>query len=215
MAQIFPKWTNHLPIVLMVVVVFLSAGGIGFFWYFGSPQYTDVGYRPNQPIVYSHKVHAGDLGMDCRYCHTTVEISASANIPPTQTCMNCHTLVKPESEKMAPLMASWQTGKPLEWVRVHMLPDYAYFDHSAHISVGVGCASCHGNVAEMEKVMQVEPLSMGWCLDCHRNPDLHLRPISEVTNMKWEAPQNQLEFAAKVIKEKNITPPVDCSGCHR
>jgi nitrogen fixation-related uncharacterized protein len=214
-AQIFPKWTNHIPIVIVVAVVFLSIGGVGFFWYYGSPKYTDVGYRPNQPIEYSHKVHAGDLGMDCRYCHTTVEISSSANVPPTQTCMNCHTLVKPESEKLAPLMTSWQTGKPLEWVRVHMLPDYAYFDHSAHISVGVGCFSCHGNVAEMEKVMQVDPLSMSWCLDCHRNPEQHLRPISEVTNMKWEAPQNQLEFAAKVIKEKKISPPVDCSGCHR
>ena len=215
MAQIFPKWTNHIPIVIVVAVVFLSIGGVGFFWYYGSPKYKDVGYRPNQPIDYSHKLHAGDLGMDCRYCHTTVEISSSANVPPTQTCMNCHTLVKPESEKLAPLMTSWQTGKPLEWVRVHMLPDYAYFDHSAHISVGVGCFSCHGNVAEMEKVMQVEPLSMSWCLDCHRNPEQHLRPISEVTNMKWEAPQNQLEFAANVIKEKNISPPVDCSGCHR
>ena len=215
MAQIFPKWTNQLPIVFVVLVVFLGAGSIGFFWYYGSPDYTDVGYRPTQPIDYSHKVHAGDLGIDCRYCHTTVEISASANVPPTQTCMNCHTLVKPESEKMAPLLASWQTGKPIEWIRVHMLPDYAYFNHSAHISVGVGCASCHGNVDEMEKVMQVESLSMSWCLDCHKNPNEHLRPISEVTNMKWETPQNQLEFAAKVIKEKNITPPVDCSGCHR
>jgi hypothetical protein len=214
-AQIFPKWTNHLPVVFVVVVIFLLAGGSGFIWYYGSPQYTDVGYRPNQPIDYSHKVHAGDLGIDCRYCHTTVEISASANVPSTQTCMNCHTLVKPESEKLEPLMESWQTGKPLEWIRVHMLPDYAYFDHSAHISVGVGCVSCHGNVAEMEKVMQVETLSMSWCLDCHRNPDEHLRPVSEVTNMKWEAPENQLEFAARVIKEKNISPPVDCSGCHR
>ena len=215
MAQIFPKWTNQIPIILVVVVGFLLTGSVGFFWYYGSPEYTDVGYRPDQPIDYSHKVHAGDLGMDCRYCHTTVEISSSANVPPTQTCMNCHTLVKPESEKIAPLMASWQTGKPIEWVRVHMLPDYAYFDHSAHISVGVGCISCHGNVAEMEKVMQVEPLSMSWCLDCHRNPDQYLRPISEVTNMKWEAPENQMVFAAKVIKEKNISPPVDCSGCHR
>jgi len=214
-AQIFPKWTNQLPIFFVIVVALLGAGGIGFFWYYGSPEYTDVGYRPTQPIDYSHKVHAGDLGIDCRYCHTTVEISASANIPPTQTCMNCHTLVKPESEKTAPLLASWQTGKPIEWVRVHMLPDYAYFDHSTHISVGVGCVSCHGNVAEMEKVTQVEPLSMSWCLDCHRDPSEHLRPISEVTNMKWEAPQNQLEFAAKVIKEKNISPPLDCSGCHR
>jgi len=214
-AQIFPKWTNQLPIFFVIVVALLGAGGIGFFWYYGSPEYTDVGYRPTQPIDYSHKVHAGDLGIDCRYCHTTVEISASANVPPTQTCMNCHTLVKPESEKTAPLLASWQTGKPIEWVRVHMLPDYAYFDHSTHISVGVGCVSCHGNVAEMEKVTQVEPLSMSWCLDCHRDPSEHLRPISEVTNMKWEAPQNQLEFAAKVIKEKNISPPLDCSGCHR
>jgi len=214
-AQIFPKWTNQLPIVFVVMVVLLGAGSIGFFWYYGSPEYTDVGYRPTQPIDYSHKVHAGDLGIDCRYCHTTVEISASANVPPTQTCMNCHTLVKPESEKVAPLLTSWQTGKPIEWIRVHMLPDYAYFDHSAHISVGVGCASCHGNVDEMEKVMQVESLSMSWCLDCHKNPAEHLRPISEVTNMKWETPQNQLEFAAKVIKEKNISPPVDCSGCHR
>jgi len=214
-AQIFPKWTNQLPIVFVIVVTLLGAGGIGFFWYYGSPDYTDVGYRPTQPIDYNHKVHAGDLGIDCRYCHTTVEISASANVPPTQTCMNCHTLVKPESEKTAPLLASWQTGKPIEWVRVHMLPDYAYFDHSAHISVGIGCVSCHGNVAEMEKVTQVEPLSMSWCLDCHRDPSEHLRPISEVTNMKWEAPQNQLEFAAKVIKEKNISPPLDCSGCHR
>ena len=215
MAQIFPKWMNQLPIVFVIVVALLGAGGVGFFWYYGSPEYTDVGYRPTQPIEYSHKVHAGDLGIDCRYCHTTVEISASANVPPTQTCMNCHTLVKPESEKTAPLLASWQAGKPIEWVRVHMLPDYAYFDHSAHISVGVGCVSCHGNVAEMEKVTQVEPLSMSWCLDCHRNPAEHLRPISEVTNMKWEAPQNQLEFAENIIKEKNISPPLDCSGCHR
>ena len=215
MAQIFPKWTNQLPIVFVIVVALLGAGGVGFFWYYGSPEYTDVGYRPTQPIDYNHKVHAGDLGIDCRYCHTTVEISASANVPPTQTCMNCHTLVKPESEKTAPLLASWQAGKPIEWVRVHMLPDYAYFDHSAHISVGGGCVSCHGNVAEMEKVTQVEPLSMSWCLDCHRNPAEHLRPISEVTNMKWEAPQNQLEFAENIIKEKNISPPLDCSGCHR
>lgn len=215
MAQIFPKWTNHLPIVVVAIVVLLGAGGTGFIWYYGSPQYTDVGYRPEQPIEYSHKVHAGNLGIDCRYCHTTVEISSSANIPPTQTCMNCHTLVKSDSEKLTMLMESWQTGKPLEWIRVHMLPDYAYFNHSAHISVGVGCVSCHGNVAEMEVVMQVEPLSMGWCLECHRNPDQHLRPVSEVTNMKWEAPEDQLEFAARVIKEKNISPPVDCSGCHR
>jgi hypothetical protein len=214
-AQIFPKWTNQVPVVIIATVIVLGAAATGFFWYYASPEYTDIGYRPEQPVAYSHKLHAGDLGLDCRYCHTTVEVSASANIPPTQTCMNCHTLVKPESEKLALVIESWITGKPMEWVRVHMLPDYAYFDHSAHITVGVGCVSCHGNVAEMEKVMQVKPLSMSWCLDCHRNPDEHLRPLSEVTNMKWEPSADQLAFAARVIKEKNISPPVDCSGCHR
>jgi hypothetical protein len=188
---------------------------IGFFWYFGSPEYTDVGYRPVQPVPYSHKLHAGDLGLDCRYCHVGVEVSASAVVPPTQTCMNCHTLIKPDSEKLAEIMKSWTSGTPVEWVRVHDLGDYVYFNHSAHINVGVSCVSCHGNVAEMEKVMQVEPLSMSWCLDCHREPEKHLRPVKEVTNMKWSPSENQLEWAQQMINEKKINPPVDCSGCHR
>jgi hypothetical protein len=214
-AQIFPKWSNKVPPILLVSVLVIVAGVVGFFWYYGSPKYTDVGYRPEQPVPYSHKLHAGDLGLDCRYCHTGVEVSASATIPPTQTCMNCHTLVKADSEKLAKVLQSWTEGKPVEWVRIHDLPDYAYFNHSAHINAGVGCFSCHGNVAEMEKVEQVEPLSMGWCLECHREPELHLRPHSEVTNMKWTPPENQIALAREVIEEKNINPPVDCSGCHR
>ncbi len=215
MAQIFPKWSNAVPKYVAAGVILLVAAVVGFFWYFGSPQYTDVGYRPIQPVAYSHKVHAGDLGMDCRYCHVAVEVSAVASVPPTQTCMNCHTLVKVDSPKLQPLLQSWQDKKPMEWVRIHNLPDYSYFDHSAHVNAGVGCASCHGNVAEMEEVMQVEPLSMGWCLDCHRNPDMHLRPLDQVTNMKWEPGADQAEFAARVKEERKIAPPVDCSGCHR
>ncbi len=215
MAQIFPKWSNRIPPIFAGVVIVVLLGVIGFFWYYGSPQYTDTGYRPEQPVPYSHKLHAGDLGMDCRYCHSSVELSAKANVPPTQTCMNCHTLILTESEKLLPVRESWTTGKPIEWVRVHKIADYAYFDHSAHLNAGVGCASCHGNVAEMEKVMQVKPLSMGWCLDCHRNPDMHLRPAGEITNMKWTPPADQLDISAKIKKEKNIAPPVDCSGCHR
>lgn len=215
MAQIFPKWTNKLPVVVLAAVVFLGVGVVGFFWYFGSPNYTDVGYRPEQPIPYSHKLHAGDLGMDCRYCHTSVEYSAVAQVPPTQTCMNCHTLVGLDKPTLDPVRESWTSGVPIQWVRVHKLPDYAYFDHSAHLRVGVGCESCHGNVREMEEVMQVKPLSMGWCLDCHRNPEQALRPLSDVTKMNWTPPENQAEFAARVIKEKKIAPPVDCSGCHR
>jgi hypothetical protein len=214
-AQIFPKWTNKLPPLVLLAATFVVIAVIGFFWYYGSPEYTDVGYRPEQPVPYSHKLHAGNLGMDCRYCHTSVEVSAKANVPPTQTCMNCHNLILTESEKLLPLRESWTTGKPIEWVRVHKIGDYAYFNHSRHVNAGVGCVSCHGNLAEMEKVMQVEPLSMGWCLDCHRNPAPHLRPVEEVTNMKWTPPENHLEFAQRMIKEKNIAPPENCSGCHR
>lgn len=215
MAQLFPEWTNKLPLILLIAGLCVVIGGFGFFWYYGSPKYTDVGYRPDQPVDYSHKLHAGDLGIDCRYCHTSVETSAVANIPPTRTCMNCHTLVKPDSEKMVKIRESWLTGKPMEWVRVHKIGEYAYFNHSIHINRGVGCISCHGNIAEMEKVTQNQPLSMGWCLDCHRNPAPNLRPVDQVTNMYWEKPEDQIEYALKVIKERNINPPTDCSGCHR
>lgn len=198
-----------------MAVLFLGANAVGFIWYYGSPQYTDVGYRPKQPVDYSHKLHAGDLGMDCRYCHTGVETSAVAMVPPTSTCMNCHTTVLPESEKLLSLRERWAGGAPMMWERVHKLPDYAYFDHSVHIGAGVGCTSCHGNVDQMEVVQQVEPMSMSWCLDCHRAPEMHLRADGDVTNMNWEAPANQLELGAQIIKEKNLNPPKDCSGCHR
>jgi hypothetical protein len=215
LAQIFPQWTNKLPVILLFFITGTILTVIGFFWYFGSPQYTDVGYRPRQPVPYSHKPHAGDLGMDCRYCHNFVEVSAKANIPPTQTCMNCHTLIKTDSEKLAAVRESWSSSKPIEWIRVHKLPDYVFFNHSIHLRAGVGCQSCHGTVTEMEEIMQMEPLSMGWCLNCHRNPDMHLRAVADITSMNWTPAADQLEFARKVKQEKNIVPPVECSGCHR
>lgn len=215
MAQIFPPWTNKLPLILLVAGMFVTVSAVAGVWYYFSPEYTDVGYRPLQPVPYSHKLHAGDLGIDCRYCHTSVETSAKANVPPTATCMNCHTMVLPESEKLLPIRESFATGRPVEWVRIHNIPDYAYFDHSAHVNAGVGCISCHGNVAEMVVVEQKEALSMGWCLDCHRNPEPSLRPPSEVTNMDWQPPAGQADFVARWKKEKSINPPVNCSGCHR
>ena len=200
-------------------VAFLGAGAllsvVFFFTYFGSPEFTDVGYRPEQPVEYSHKLHAGELGLDCRYCHTSVETSQEAMIPPTQTCMNCHSVVDIESKKLEKVRESWNQNKPIEWIRVHMLPDYAYFDHSIHLTAGVGCASCHGRVDQMEKVMQVEPLSMSWCLDCHRNPENHLRPIDQITNMDWEPSNNHHELVDKYIEDRNISPPEDCTACHR
>ncbi len=215
MAQIFPKWTVHLPAWLAIGFVLLATGVVGFFWYYGSPKYTDVGYRPVQPVPYSHKLHAGDLGLDCRYCHSSIERSAKANIPPTNTCMNCHRIILTESEKLLPVRESFATGRPIRWIKVHRLPDYVYFNHGIHLYAGVGCASCHGNIANMEVVQQAKPLSMSWCLDCHRNPDSSLRPPNEITNMNWTPPENQAAFAAQVKKEKNLNPPVDCSGCHR
>lgn len=215
MAQLFPKWTNKLPTFLALGTFVLLAGVVGFVWYYFSPEYTDVGYRPKQPVTYSHKLHAGDLGIDCRYCHTTVEVEAHANVPPTRTCMNCHTMVKPESEKLALVRESFATDRPIEWIRVHNLPGYAYFDHSAHITAGVGCVSCHGRVDQMEEVTLAKPLSMGWCLSCHRNPDPNLRPVDQVTNMNWQPPADQAEFARRVREEREINPPTKCSGCHR
>jgi len=215
LAQLFPKWTNHLPTAAALGGIGALVLAVAFVWYYFSPRYTDVGYRPRQPLPYSHKLHAGDLAIDCRYCHTGVERQAHANIPPTQTCMNCHQLVKPESEKLALVRTSYETGLPIKWVRVHLLPDYAYFDHSVHIRAGVGCISCHGNVAEMEEVTLAQPLSMSWCLDCHRNPSPYLRPEREVTNMAYEPPDDQAGLAAGIIADKNIKPPIECSACHR
>jgi len=215
LAQIFPEWANRIPKAVPGVLLFIGAGAAAFIWYFGSPWHTDVGYMPEQPVPYSHALHAGDLELDCRYCHTGVEVSAVAMVPPTQTCMNCHQLIKPSSEKLAPIRVSWETKRPMEWIKVHKVPDYAYFDHSAHIRAGVGCESCHGDVASMEVVKQTQPLSMGWCLACHKNPDPHLRPSDKITAMNWTPPADQAEFAARARNELRLDPPITCSGCHR
>jgi hypothetical protein len=214
MAQLFPEWSNRVPRTLLVGSVFLVTAVVFFFWHFGSHDYLEVGYAPKQPIDYSHRLHAGQLGIDCRYCHASVENSAVASIPSTQTCMNCHAQIKVDSPKLALLHESWETGAPIEWVKVHDLPQYAHFNHSAHVNVGVGCESCHGRIDRMEVVMQAEPMSMGWCLDCHNNPGPYLRPVDQVTTMGWVAPPNQFELAAEIIARKNIAPPIYCNACH-
>ncbi len=218
MAQIFPTWINKLPLAVVVGGGFFSVAAVGGAWYFFSPEYTDVGYQPVQPVAYSHKVHAGDLGIDCRYCHISVENSAVANVPPTSTCMNCHSLALRDSPKLAPVVASSTSKRRMRWVRVHQLPDYAFFNHSAHVNKGVGCVTCHGRVDQMEEVYQVEPLSMSWCLECHRDPAFNLRPLDQVTNMSWQPPRDPEQhrtFAQQAMTERQIQPPEDCSGCHR
>lgn len=215
MPAIFPKWTNRLPLVLALLSGGSAFGAAGFVWYYFSPKYTDVGYAPVQPVAYSHKLHAGTAGMDCRYCHTAVEQSAVANIPPTQTCMNCHAAIKPDTEAMLPVRESWASGKPIPWVRVHKLPDFVQFNHGAHLAAGVGCASCHGRIDRLEVVRQEKPLSMAWCLDCHRNPEPHLRPRDKITQMDWSPPSAEQSALGKRLRaEYKIDAPIDCSACH-
>jgi hypothetical protein len=215
MAQILPPWSNKLPLAGALVAGLGGVAAVGFVWYFFSPRFTDAGYRPVQPVPYSHRLHAGELGLDCRYCHASVEISAVANIPPTAVCMNCHKTVKRDSEKLQPIRDSAASGRPMRWVRVHELPDFAYFAHNVHVAAGIGCVTCHGRIDEMEVVTQMQPLSMGWCLECHRNPGPNRRPVSEVTNMKWTPPRDAAAFAANLQAERPVNPPVTCSGCHR
>jgi hypothetical protein len=138
-----------------------------------------------------------------------------AVIPPTQVCMNCHHLVKRDSPVLAAIQESFTSGRPMSWVRVHNLPGFVYFDHRPHLRAGVGCATCHGRIDQMEVVTQAEPLSMSWCVDCHRDPDPYLRPEHEVTNMDWSAPEDQLQSAARIKTAKRLRPPLDCTGCHR
>ena len=206
---------NVVPLIVVAGLVALCGLTLAGVWYWFSPRYTDVGYRPRQPVPFSHALHSGEHDLDCRYCHASVEVSPVANIPPTQICMNCHKTVNRDSELLAPIRESAETGRRMQWVRVHNLPDYAFFDHSIHVSAGVGCASCHGPVQTMEVLRQFEPLSMSWCLDCHRNPDPHLRPLDQVTNMKWQPPEDQLARAAVLREQRGIAPSLDCTGCHR
>jgi hypothetical protein len=214
--QLFPRWTNKIPLILGLGAPIVLGGVTFAVWYWFSPKYTDVGYQPEQPVPFSHLLHAGQLGLDCRYCHNTVERAPHAAIPPTQTCMGCHNkLVLPESPRLAKVRVSYNTGKPIEWTRVHMLPQYSYFDHSVHLSAGVGCASCHGRIDQMRTVYQQEPLSMSWCLTCHRNPTPHLRPREEVTNMAYDVKAAGYDPAKDPTRTRALNPPQHCSGCHR
>ena len=214
MAQIFPRKANLLPTITLIASLGGGVFAVLFIWYYFSPEYTDVGYAPEQPIEYSHRFHVGELGLSCQYCHTSATVASHSNVPATQTCMNCHEQIKTDSEKLLPLRTSYETGEPVQWLKVHHLPDYAQFSHAVHTNNGVGCETCHGRVDQMEVVSQAEPLAMGWCLDCHREPEKYLRPNEELTTMGYEQPENFLERNLERIRLEGIKPPLNCSACH-
>ena len=217
MSAIFPKWTNWLPLALGVGAALIGGAVTAGVTIYLTPKYYRVGYQPVQPVPFSHAIHVTQLGMDCRYCHSYVEVSSHSNIPTTQTCMNCHTQVQSNNPKLAVVRESWQNGTPVSWVKIHQIPDFAYFNHSVHVNRGISCVSCHGQVNHMDVVYQKEPLSMGWCLSCHRHPENNLRPVSQIFNLDWKPGngESQEQTGLELKQQWNINPPQTCAGCHR
>jgi hypothetical protein len=216
MAQIFHHSTNLISRLSIYGGVFIL-GLLSYALYeIGlSSYYTNVNVAREQPVPFSHKHHAGELGIDCRYCHTSVEKSSFAGIPPTQTCMTCHSQIWTNASMLEPVRASYRDDKSISWTRVNALPDFVYFDHSIHVSKGIGCTTCHGPVAEMPLTWRAQTLYMSWCLDCHRAPEKYVRPKSEVFNPHYAAPANQIELGGKLVKEYKIQSLTNCSTCHR
>jgi len=219
MSQIFHRHTNiysRLSILAVIAVVAILGGVVAMLHLSGYN--TNQGMYVEQPIQFSHAHHVGGEGIDCRYCHTSVEESAFANIPPTKTCMNCHSQIWTTAPILEPVRASFRDNKPLHWTRVHDLPDFVYFNHSIHVRKGVGCATCHGRVDKMPLMYQEASLQMNWCVNCHRNPAQYVRPREEVYNMAWERPANDPDLGKRLVQEYKIASVeqlTSCSTCHR
>ncbi|MCP4094745.1 MAG: cytochrome C [Planctomycetaceae bacterium] len=222
----FPNWVNKFTFLAAATAVVVGGYLATCLFAAISPKIVNVGHQPKQPVPFSHKLHAGQLKMDCRYCHNTVERAGHAAIPPTATCGNCHGgsrttkgerdlgIIRGESTLLKPIRVSLEDNDPVLWERVHDLPDFVYFNHSAHVNKGVSCVSCHGRIDKMEIVTQVEPLSMKWCLDCHRNPTPNIRDPQLVTQLDF-VPENPEEYHKKWAEKLNVNPNVNCSTCHR
>ena len=219
--QVFPKSANYWSRGSIIAGLFILAS-LG--WTILTIQRSDFVTQANQfieqPVQFSHQHHAGGIGIDCRYCHTSVEVSASAGIPPTKTCINCHSQIWSTSPYLEPVRASFRDDKPLQWIRVHDLPDFVYFNHSIHVKQGVGCETCHGRVDRMPLMLQKSSLQMEWCLECHRDPAQFVRPRDQITTMGYQVPEGttQAEVGAQLVKAYNIAGiehMTSCSVCHR
>ena len=216
MPQVFPKSANPWSRASLVGVLFLV---LGLGWMIAVIQRSDYVTTANtfreQPVQFSHQHHVGGIGIDCRYCHTSVEVASSAGIPPTKTCINCHSQIWSTSPYLEPVRASFREDKPLRWIRVHDLPDFVYFNHSIHVTKGVGCETCHGRVDQMPKTVRTQTLSMGWCLDCHRDPTPQLRRRDAVFAMGWSAHDKALPDDVKAFYQAATQRLTSCNTCHR
>lgn len=216
MAQVFSQQlVLELKLATLGVLLAIFIGLLA--WRILIKPHPAVGTPAEQVVPFSHKHHVGDDGIDCRYCHTSVETSAFAGIPPTHTCMTCHSQLFTQQPMLAPVVASLRSDKPIHWMRIHDLPDFVYFNHSIHIAKGVGCETCHGRVDEMPLTWRVAPLTMQWCLDCHREPEKHLRPVEHVFDMGWKPSEDQLQLGKRLVAAYHIhkSTLTDCSTCHR
>ena len=215
----FPEWTETLKKWINLLVLGAPVYLVALIAYGVTPEALRIGYQPDQPVPYSHALHAGELGLDCRYCHSTVERASEAAVPPAAVCMNCHVQVLPTSEALQPIRAAYAENRPVKWTRVNDVPDYVYFNHEAHVNAAVGCETCHGRVDQMVKVYQAKSLTMEWCLECHRNPSKYLRDPENVTRMGYEdqksAVHRQAGEGETWQKRNNVNPPTNCSTCHR
>ena len=217
MSAIFPKWTNQLPVMIITGALLVATAVTAGVWYYFTPKYARVGYQPIQPVPFSHATHAGQLGMDCRYCHTGVEKSWFSNIPASSTCMNCHSQVLKDDPRLELVRESAASGQPIPWVQVHKVPDFVYFNHSVHVNRGISCVECHGRIDQMDEVYHAQPLSMAFCLNCHRHPELKLRDPDKITDLAWQpsSPGAQLESGKRKMQEWKVESLQTCSACHR
>jgi hypothetical protein len=216
MAQIFHPSTNTISRVSIFGAVFFVAGSLFLIDLVNrSPYVTQADVPREQPVPFSHAHHVGGIGIDCRYCHTSVEESAFAGIPPTRTCINCHAHLYADAPMLEPIRESFRTGRPVVWTRVNDLPDFAYFNHAVHVKQGVACVTCHGPVDRMPLVWQESPLQMDWCLECHRHPERFVRPREAVFLPDWKPREDQAALGRRLVEEARIRPRTDCSTCHR
>lgn len=216
MGALFPRWTNTFSRVAGGVVLATPAAAIaGLLVFMRSPLATGQFVPHEQPVQFDHRHHSADVGIDCRYCHSTVESAPYAGVPGATVCMGCHAQVWNQSPRLEPVRASYFSGLPIRWNRVHDLPAFVYFDHSIHVGKGVGCATCHGRVDQMAQVEQVAPLTMSWCLDCHRNPASRLRPKEHLTDMQWEPGGDASALGRELVEAYQVKTRTSCTTCHR